>query len=210
MGWVKICGVRTVEDARLCGDAGADAIGVNFWAGSRRCCAIDVAERIQSKVGAALTVVGVFVDADVETVQAVLARTGIAWAQFHGSEGPDVVRAFQPTAYKALRVSGPHIASEARAFPGERVLLDSAAHRARGGSGEAFDWNLAAPVAAERSVILAGGLNSDNVASAIRCVKPFGVDVASGVEQAPGVKDRDRVMAFVAAARAAWGELGEI
>jgi phosphoribosylanthranilate isomerase len=192
-----------VEDALACARAGADAIGINFFEGSPRCCDAAVAREIVEAVGRDLTTVGVFVDADDERIISLRDRTGIERVQLHGNEPPDALERLSPFAFKGLRVRGPAAVEEARRYGGELLLLDAFIPGERGGTGTAFDWNLAEPVARERRVVLAGGLNPENVGRAICQVKPFGVDVASGVESAPGRKDRERVHAFVSAARSA-------
>ncbi|MFW6051210.1 MAG: phosphoribosylanthranilate isomerase [Myxococcota bacterium] len=200
---IKICGLTGVDDARLCVEAGADAVGVNFWAGTPRCCPHEMAADIAAAVGDAAVVVGVFVDAPLDEVRRTLAETGIRWAQLHGDEPPEWVEALLPTAYKALRVGGRDALAEARRYPGEHLLLDALVPGQKGGTGHTFDWAIAAEVARERKLTLAGGLNPGNVAEAVRTVRPYRVDVASGVESAPGKKDPAKVRAFIEAVRGA-------
>lgn len=200
---VKVCGVTTVEDARASVEAGADAIGVNFWAGTPRRVDEATARAIAEAVGDRALMVAVFVDATLDRVRAVLEATGIAWAQLHGDEPPSMVQALLPTAYKALRVAGPDVVEAARAYPGEHLLLDASVPGMVGGTGRTFDWAIAAEVARERKLTLAGGLTPDNVADAVRQVRPHRVDVASGIESAPGRKDPQKVSAFVRSARSA-------
>lgn len=202
---IKICGVTSVADATMCIEAGADALGVNFWPGTARCCAVETARDIAAAVGDRVELVGVFVDATVEYIRRTLADTGISWAQLHGDEPPEAVRALLPHAYKALRVGGARVLEETRRYPGAHLLLDAFVRGQPGGTGRAFDWSLAEEVARERWLTLAGGLTPDNVAQAIRRVRPYRVDVASGVEASPGIKDATKVRAFVAAVRAAEG-----
>ncbi|MEM1417917.1 MAG: phosphoribosylanthranilate isomerase, partial [Myxococcota bacterium] len=129
---------------------------------------------------------------------------GLDAVQLHGDETPADVRALLPGAYKAIGVRGAEDVEGARAFPGERILLDARVPGGPpGGTGTAFEWALAERLAGERALLLAGGLRPGNVAEAVRRVRPFMVDVASGVESAPGVKDAAAMAAFVAAARAA-------
>lgn len=200
---VKVCGVTSVKDAEACVEAGAQWIGVNFWPGSSRCCEEAEARRIVDAVGASVTVVGVFVDEPVDQLRRILASTGIGWAQLHGHEPPSMLEALLPHAYKALRVGEGPVAEEARRYGGEHVLLDAKVQGMVGGTGQTFDWALAADAARERKLLLAGGLTPDNVADAVEAVAPWAVDVASGVETAPGRKDPGRIRAFVAAARGA-------
>ncbi len=199
---VKICGITSVADARLCVDAGADAIGLNFWAESPRCVDRETARAIVGAIGSSVEVVGVFVDATLEEIEAIKAEAGISWVQLHGNETPELVQSLLPHAYKALGVADSSAIEEARTYPGERLLLDARVPGAMpGGTGQTFDWGIAAEIAKERKLTLAGGLTADNVADAVRQVDPYRVDVASGVESSPGRKDPALVRAFVASAR---------
>jgi len=201
MTYVKICGIKTVLDAQHCVAAGADAIGLNFYPESSRYIDLDSARAIAAAVVGKIALVGVFVDAsesDVVTIRDVLQLT---FVQFHGDEPPEVVGRFLPGAYRAFRVRDDGLRDEVLRFPGEHVLVDAYVPGMPGGTGATFDWNLAAPVARERKMFLAGGLNPDNVFAAIRAVHPHAVDVASGVESSPGVKDPLLVERFVARAK---------
>jgi len=200
---VKICGLTREDDALCCVEAGADALGLNFWPGTPRCIDVATARRIVDAVGSRVLTVGVFVDASEEQITDIRERTGIVCVQLHGSESPELVSRFLPHAYKALRVRDEASIDEARRFPGEHILLDAYVAGQPGGTGHTFNWRLAAALARERKVTLAGGLHPGNVAEAIAAVDPFCVDVASGVERSPGVKDPDAVAAFIRAARAA-------
>ncbi len=198
---VKICGITSLEDARACVDAGADAIGLNFWARSKRRCEEAVAAQIAASVDA--RVVAVFVDASLEEIERVRRATGIAWVQLHGREPGSHVEALAPRAYKAVHPSDEGGVREALAMPGEELLVDASVAGMPGGTGQTCDWALAARIASARRVWLAGGLRPSNVGEAIHAVRPFGVDVASGVEKSPGVKDLALVRAFVDAVRGA-------
>ncbi len=199
---VKVCGVRTFEDAAACVDLGVDALGLNFWPGTPRRIELEVARRIVAAFADQVELVGVFVDAPLDEVRARREAIGFAWAQLHGDESPADVEALLPFAYKACGIAEAADVAAARRFPGERLLLDARVPGAMpGGTGTRFDWALAGDIARERSLTLAGGLGPDNVAEAIAAVRPARVDVASGVESRPGVKDLDLVAAFVQAAR---------
>ncbi|HJK91310.1 MAG TPA: phosphoribosylanthranilate isomerase [Polyangiaceae bacterium LLY-WYZ-15_(1-7)] len=201
---VKICGVRTLEDAAACVEAGADAIGLNFWAGTPRRVDVETARAIVQALGERVSFVGVFVDAGEARIRAVREATGIRWVQLHGEEPPALVEALLPEAYKAVGVAQASDVEAALAYPGEQLLLDARVPGAMpGGTGARFDWELAVEVASLRKLTLAGGLHPGNVAEAVRRVRPFRVDVASGVEAAPGVKDAAKVRAFVEAAKGA-------
>ena len=198
---VKVCGVTSLADAERCVDAGVDAIGLNFWSGSVRRCEPGIARSIVDALRGRTLFVGVFVDASADEIAQTVSLSGVECVQLHGSESPELVGRFLPHAYKALRVRGPEILQEVRAYPGEYVLLDAYVPGLPGGTGAVFDWKLAREVAAERKLTLAGGLTPENVASAVREVRPFCVDVASGVESAPGIKDIDSVRRFVEQAK---------
>lgn len=200
---VKICGITTVEDAVACVDCGADALGLNFWAGSPRRCTDATARAIVDAVGDRARLVAVLVDADDATVARVREELGIRWLQLHGDEPRERVEALGPEAFKAVHVASPAELDRAREMPGAEILVDARVPGAPGGTGVTCDWTLAAALAAERDLWLAGGLRVSNVAEAVTVVGPAGVDVASGVERSPGVKDLTAVAAFVAAARAA-------
>ena len=199
---VKICGVTSVDDAELCVEAGADAIGLNFYVGSPRQVEIETARRVVEAIAKRALAVGVFVDASYAEIAAIKAETGIGCAQLHGREAPELLEALLPHAYKAIRMRDASSLEEARRFGGDHILLDAYVPGIPGGTGEHFDWQLAAELARERQVTLAGGLSPDNVAAAIAAVHPFCVDVASGVEAAPGRKDPAKVRAFIQAAKA--------
>lgn len=199
---VKVCGVTRIEDARACVRVGVDTLGINFWRGTKRRCDPAVAKAIADELGRSIELVAVFVDAPLDEVRSTLDATGIRWAQLHGRESPDDVRALLPFAYKAVGVAAEDPLAETRRFPGEHILLDAAVPGAMpGGTGTRFDWQLARAVATERKLTLAGGLVPENVAEAIRVVRPYRIDVASGVESSPGVKDEARVVALVDAVR---------
>lgn len=205
---VKICGLTRVDEAEHAVQAGADAIGLNFYPGSPRHIDETTARAIVRAVAGRALVVGVFVDMPPDQVDELRARVGLNCVQFHGNEGPEVIERFLPHAYKALRVRGPASIATARTFPGQHILLDAYVPGEPGGTGARFDWSLAAELAKVRPVTLAGGLTPDNVGEAIAAVHPFCVDVASGVESVPGRKDPDLVARFIAAAKAGYSTSG--
>lgn len=202
--WIKICGITSVEDALLALDAGADAIGVNFVPSSKRFVDVSVGRAVRDAVGDRALVVAVVADRSSGELEELRRQTGIAWLQLHGNETNDAVRAVLPSAYKAVRIASASDVEAARQVPGERLLVDAKVSGTLGGSGQRFDWTLVTGLAAERALVLAGGLDAENVAEAVRLVRPFGVDVASGVEGSnPRKKDPERVRSFVQAARKA-------
>lgn len=199
---VKICGVRTVEDARAAAAAGADLVGVNFVPSSPRRIDVPAAAAIAAALPG-LPLVGVFVDAPRAEVVRIADAVGLAGLQFHGDETPADCRGFRQWTVKALRARpGDDLAARAAAYDTDFILLDSFVRGTAGGTGVALDPALARTLPRER-LFLAGGLRPETVAAAVRAVRPHGVDVASGVERTPGVKDHDKIQAFVRAAKAA-------
>jgi phosphoribosylanthranilate isomerase len=199
---VKVCGLTRAEDIRTCVEAGVDALGFNFWPQSKRYLPLDVAERLSASVPAHVLRVGVFVRAPPLEVRTAVERARLGAVQLHGDEDPaDYVGVGAPL-WQVVRISGPESLPGMPSRAAAAVLLD--AHvEGQGGSGRRFDWALVPWVRAWRlPVWLAGGLTPENVGEAILRAAPDGVDVASGVESAPGIKDAARVRAFVAAVRA--------
>ncbi len=200
---VKICGVTNFEDASAAVDAGADALGFMFYESSPRNVPVKAAADIIRQLPPFVAKVGVFVNAAEETVRRAIAECGIDTLQFHGDETPGYCRRFLPLKiYKAFRMEN---LESLRALPGYRTdawLLDSFVAGKPGGTGAKFNWDLAVESKKlGRPIILAGGLTPENVADAVRKVRPFAVDVSSGVESAPGKKDHARVRAFIVAAK---------
>jgi phosphoribosylanthranilate isomerase len=200
---VKVCGVTSVADALMCADAGVDAIGLNFWPKSARRCHEATAAEIVRALPPNVLVCGVFVDAPLDEVQRVRDAVGLGCVQLHGSEPPEQLVPLLPHAYKAHRVRSREVLDELRRFPGDYALLDAYVAGLPGGTGATFDWAIAREAGAIKKLALAGGLTPDNVAEAVRAVRPFCVDTASGVELRPGVKDPELVRRFVSEARGA-------
>lgn len=199
---VKICGVTRMEDALQAVALGADALGFNFWRRSKRYCAPAVARQIIRALPPFVTAVGVFVNPERDEVERIAERVGLGWVQLHGDEPPRLCRSLALPVLKALRVEGPLPLTRLSAYPVGGFLLD-APGPGFGGSGHTFEWGWARAPARRWPVLLAGGLTPDNVAEAVRRVRPYGVDVASGVESAPGVKDRHKMARFIRAAKEA-------
>lgn len=198
---VKICGVTSVEQALSCAGAGADAVGVNFVTSSPRRVETEMAREIVRAVGDAAMVVGVVAAMTVDAMRAVREKTGVACLQLHGDDAAANVAALLPHAYASVGVASAEDAARAEALPGDFVMVDAKVVGALGGTGHTFDWSLVVGLARRRKVVLAGGLTADNVAGAILAVRPWCVDVASGVERAPGDKDMAKVRAFIEAVR---------
>jgi len=199
---VKICGVTNVPDALMAAAAGADAIGINFCAASPRCVPVDVAEAIATALPAHVCRVGVFVDAPRDVVAAIAARVGLDALQFHGSESPALCAGWDRKTIKAVRVRDGETLARAAAYAVDFILADAYVEGRAGGTGQRVPAEWLVGVPADR-LILAGGLTPDNVAEAIRAVRPAAVDVASGVEHALGRKDPEKVERFIANARVA-------
>jgi phosphoribosylanthranilate isomerase len=198
---VKICGVTNAEDALLACELGADAIGLNFFPESPRCVTPFVAGNIVHKLPPFVAAVGVFVNWKPEAVIALAKALQLVGAQLHGDETPDDVSevAEKLQVIKALRpAQGSKPADLNRYRNAAAILLDAAGTGKYGGSGETADWEYAREAAKSHRVILAGGLTPANVAEAIRNVKPYAVDVASGVESKPGKKDAGKLREFFA------------
>ena len=203
--WVKICGVTTVDDAVACVLAGADAIGVNLVASSPRCVDAERAREIARAVAERASVIGIVANASDEAMRALLMQSELTLLQLHGDETPKALAGLLPLAYKAVRIGTREDAVLAARYGGDTLLVDAKVEGALGGTGATFDWSLVADLARARKIILAGGLNPENVEAAARAVKPYGVDVASGVEKKsdPRAKDLDRVRAFIERAKGA-------
>jgi len=214
---IKICGVTNADDARAAVDAGAEALGVNFYRSSKRFVELDIARQIADVVPANVAKVGVFVNHSAREIQDAVESLQPAYIQLHGDEPPEFIAEF-PTPTKIIRAyrCGPHGLAPLASYleqcdscgrVPDAVLLDSDAAGAFGGTGRAADWSLIADQRAmlcEVPLILAGGLSSANVGAAITAIRPDAVDVASGVEREPRLKDRGLMKQFVASARQAF------
>ena len=198
---VKICGVTRLEDALAAVRLGADALGFNFWPGSRRFIAPAVAKVIIRQLPPLVTSVGVFVDPTHDEAVAAAAISGVQVIQLHGGESPVLCRSFQLPVLKAIPVGGPEALEAVDRYAGLAGLLLDAPSPGHGGSGRPCHWPTARALGGRAPVILAGGLHPGNGAEAIAAVRPYGVDVASGVEQSPGVKDHELLARFIRAAK---------
>ncbi len=201
---VKICGLTSTEDALAAVTAGADWLGLNFYPGSKRHVTPERGRQIAADIRAAspgTRLVGVFVNAPLETVNAV--EDVLDYLQFHGDEAPADCGRWGERAIKAFRLATPADLPQVGHYNCELILLD-APSADYGGSGQIGNWNVARMLVKQgQKLLLAGGLVPENVAAAMRAVRPFGVDVASGVEREPGKKDRDKMQRFIDAVRGA-------
>ena len=202
--WIKICGLTNAADAVAAAEAGADALGFMFYAPSKRNITPAAAGEITRELPPQIAKVGVFVNPTTEFVRAAIATSGLDTLQFHGEETPGFCAQFGLKTIKAFRIKDRASLRACSDYPRCAWLLDSCVDGALGGTGVAFDWDVAIEaVKLHPKVILAGGLKAETVADAVRRVRPYGVDVSSGVESAPGKKDHAKLRAFIAAAKAA-------
>jgi phosphoribosylanthranilate isomerase len=198
---IKVCGITSVDDAVMAVEAGADAIGLIFWPSSKRAVDVERAQAITRALPPLIATVGVFVNETPDHVRSVADAVGLSAVQLHGQEVvPDWARFPRPV-LKAMPVEA--YASSPWQRARAAILVDAHDPVTIGGTGRTVDWDAAKAIAATRPLVLAGGLTPDNVAQAVVWVRPWGVDVASGVERSPGTKDPLKVKAFVEAVRAA-------
>jgi phosphoribosylanthranilate isomerase len=200
---VKICGITNGDDARHAADCGADALGFVFYAGSPRCVTPEQVREIVAGLPPFVTRVGLFVNEHPGRIRAIVGACGLDVVQLHGDEPPEACVLPPCRVIKGVRPRREADLTALAAYPVAALLVDAAVPGQFGGTGQRADWELAARLAARQRVILAGGLTPANVAAAVRQVRPYGVDVASGVESAAGRKDPDRVAQFIRMAKEA-------
>lgn len=205
MTLVKICGITNLEDALVAQKFGADMLGFNFYPGSKRYVAPSSASVMVEELRA-VKIIGVFVNADVEDILTAISYARLDSVQLHGNEDVEFIRSLRKRTnieiIKAVRVRTMEDIQDLNWFGSDAILLDAFSAKEFGGTGEIFDWQIALAAREKvETVYLAGGLNADNVADAIEAVKPFAVDVASGIESAPGIKDHGKMKAFIANAK---------
>lgn len=200
----KICGITRIEDALAAAEAGADAIGLVFYAKSPRAVDVRQARAIIAELPPFVTTVGLFVNASRCELNEILEVVPLDLLQFHGDETPQDCEGYHHPWIKALRVRpGDDLEAACQLYAGARgILLDTYVPGVPGGTGEAFDWSLV-PARLSKPIILAGGLSADNVGQAIAQVRPYAVDVSGGVEQAKGIKDAAKIEAFMRAVKQA-------
>lgn len=200
---IKICGIKTLPDALAAIEAGADFLGFNFYSQSARFIETDICAEITSVLKQEhpeIQLVGVFVNSPLEAIKQILETCSLDLAQLHGDETPEILNALYGKAFKAFR----GVPQQVNGFAREQapaLLVDAAVKGSYGGTGVKADWFAAAELAKRYPMLLAGGLTPENVAEAVRQVRPWGVDVASGVEASPGVKDAGKIKAFVHAVK---------
>jgi phosphoribosylanthranilate isomerase len=202
---IKFCGITNLDDAQRAVDAGAWAIGLILWPGSKRACDVAEAARISARLRRTVEIAGVFVNQPLDDVERLADTIGLSLVQLHGDEGPAYcAEAGRRTGAKIIKAQSVRLASDVvgiEAFRTDFHLLDTHREGLRGGTGETFDWRMLARRHSNVPLILSGGLTPENVVAAIEAVRPFAVDVASGTEASPGIKDPDKLTAFAAAVR---------
>jgi phosphoribosylanthranilate isomerase len=203
MVYVKVCGITDPEDAGKATRSGADAVGLVF-AESPRKLGVEQAREIVATLPGSIMKVGVFVDEEPEEVLRIVREVGLDYAQLHGDESPETVtflRGEGVKVIKALRVRGAGSLAAMDEYEADLFLLDAWSEKARGGTGERFDWELAKSHGGRGNILVSGGLTPENVREAIRFFEPYGVDASSSLEDAPGKKNGERVRRFVSAAK---------
>ena len=203
---VKICGITNLADGMAAAEAGADMLGFVFYDQSPRGISVEVAAGLTRELPPFVMRVGVFVNAPEDLVVRAIRECGLNLLQFHGAEAPEYCLQFGLMSMKAFRVRDESVFEELQRYPTDAWLLDAFSPAGLGGTGETFNWDLAIRAnQLGRPIFLAGGLTPENVGEAVTRVRPFGVDVSSGVEVVPGRKDHAKVRAFIQAARSAAG-----
>jgi len=206
---VKICGITSLEDAHTAVDCGADALGFVFYPPSPRYVTPEQAAQIIRALPPFVTTVGLFVDVTCDVVNRTAARCGLDRVQLHGRETPEFCRRISRPVIKAIRIKNAESLTPVQGYMVSAYLLDAYVEGALpGGTGASFAWELAARAKPYGPIILAGGLTPENIEAAIAQVRPYGVDVSSGVERLPGVKDHQKIRQFIARAKAAVSEKG--
>ena len=194
---VKICGMTQLKDALFAVEQGVDAVGFIFYKKSPRAVTMKTVREIITKLPPLVDTVGVFVNESAERLNKIADYCGLDLVQLHGEESPAFCRKIHRRVIKAFRVKDLQSIKQLEKFPVSGFLLDTFSDDLHGGTGKTFDWNLALSAKKMGPVILAGGLTPRNILQAVRQVRPYGVDVCSGVEKSPGIKDLEKVRAFL-------------
>ena len=198
---VKICGITNLEDAQAAAEAGADALGFVFYPESPRFIDPGMARAIIARLPVFITTVGVFVDESEDLIRRIIREGGIQVLQFHGTESPVLCSRFREKAIKAIRIRDEENIREMQMYDVDTFLLDTMVEGIKGGTGKTFNWKYAEMAKEHGRIILSGGLNPYNIGDAVRQLKPYGVDVSSGVEIKTGKKDHDKIREFVREAK---------
>ena len=200
---IKICGITNLDDAMAAVDLGADALGFNFYKKSPRCIEPQRAAEIIAQLPPFVVPIGIFVNEKEDRIRETVSLACLQAIQFHGDETPEFCQRFGSRVIKAFQVKNKESLKHMSHYRVSAYLLDSYREGVRGGTGTTFDWHLAVVAKTFGRIILAGGLNPDNVAEAVRLVQPYGIDVAGGVEREKGIKDHVKLRTFIAEARRA-------
>ena len=207
---VKICGIRSLEEAVTAVEAGADALGFNLWPRSPRHVSPEAAREIVAAISPFVTCVGVFVNEDTSRVEKLALDLGLGAVQLHGDESPEYCAGLDSVkVIKAIRVGPGFDPAVLKNYRVNAILLDTKLTGSYGGTGRRFDWRFAIEAREYAPIILSGGINEDNVSEAIEQVRPAAIDVCSGVEAEPGRKDLDKLRSFMAAVHRANGSFSE-
>ncbi len=209
MSAIKICGIKRMDDAIDAVKFGANAIGFNFYRKSKRYISPEEARKIINEIPPFISIVGVFVNEEIETVKHICSYCGIDIIQFHGDESPQYCEKFEKRIIKAFRLRDEKDIEKISLYRVNGILVDSFKEGEYGGTGIGFNEILIKKIEMRQRLILAGGLRVDNVEEAILKIRPYGVDVCSGVEIKPGVKDRDKMKIFIERAREAFRKIAE-
>lgn len=199
--YIKICGLTTPKQAKDCAELGADWIGFNCFQKSKRYVTPEKIREMVAALDEKVTTVGVFVNESAERINQIMAYTGMNLAQLHGDESPKYPEGLNCNYFKAFRVASDFDLKKIPTYKANYFLLDSYHPNAYGGTGDVFNWDIAIQAKQMGSLFLAGGLTPENVSTAVQKVKPYGVDVASGVESSPGIKDLSLVKQFIEGVR---------
>ncbi len=194
---VKVCGMTNLKDALVAVEAGADAVGFIFYKKSPRSVTMKIVREIVLELPPFVNAVGVFVNESAEQINNIADRCNLDRVQLHGDESPTFCKRIKRRVIKAVRVKDIQSLKQLSNYSVSSFLLDTHAEGQQGGTGKVFDWNLAHPAKKYGSIILAGGLTPANVRGAIQRIQPYGVDVCSGVESQPGIKDHTKIRAFL-------------
>ena len=194
---IKICGLTSREQALNCVELGVDWLGLNCWPGSSRYVTPEKTQEIVSALPKSVTTVGVFVNESPDLLESIMRETGMNWAQLHGDESLQHCKKLSVSWFKAFRVSPEFKVQQIQDYGQKTFLLDAYSKTHYGGSGQTINWKMAESVSGLGQLILAGGLTPENVSEAVKKVNPWGVDVCSGVESEPGIKDLSKVKEFV-------------
>ena len=196
---IKICGITNIEDAQVAANYGADALGFIFYNQSKRYVEPQVAKAIIAQVPPFIKTVGVFVNQSLEEIIKIRQEAGIDVAQLHGDENVEFCRSIPFRSIKVIRVKGKSDLNEVAQYPDQAILFDTYSDEEYGGTGRSFDWEILKGLSLPNKIILSGGLTPDNVLEAVKIVRPYAVDVSSGVEDRPGKKDYMKIKRFIEA-----------